>query len=177
MTDAPMPMTRRPWSVSLSAAGVLLLLVSLALPWVDVNVDRDVAGTNGMQEAIDLAIEAEYGSETPRGISLDDGPVLLVLLVLFVGLLVLHHRRGRRGRVLPILALVVAAVATLVGVGNIADVGATSDDLREILPVSIDVAIGLYVVVVGGVLAMAGAAVAIATAAPKSTTTTTTAMA
>lgn len=164
--------TRRPWAASpiafaLSAAAVLFLLLSLALPWVTVNVDDAAAEAAGMQGAIDVAIEQEYGSETPAGISLDDGPLLVIITVAFVALLALHYRRGRRGRGLPIAALVVAAIAALVGFGNIADVGSTSDDLAKVLPVSIDVAIGLYLTALGGALAIAGAAVTIAKAEAK----------
>lgn len=178
MTDAPSstntttPAERRmPWVTSplaffLSAAGVLALLIGLLTPWVDVVVDRG-EGSAELQAAIDVAIEEEYGSANPIGITLDDGPLVIVLSVAFVALLAIHHRRGRRGKALPIAAFVVAALLALVGIGNVGDVGDTSEQLQQRLPVSIDVAFGLYLTVVGGVLAMCGAAVATAKAEPK----------
>lgn len=165
MTEAALD-RRPPWVTSpiaffLSAAGVVVLVLSLLLPWVDVNVDAGEADAAGLQAAIDIAIEEEYGSETPSGLSLDDGPIVLVVTVAFVVVLAIHHRRGRRGRGLPIAATVLALLAAFIGISNIADVGSTSDDLQAVLPVSIDVAIGLYLTALGGLLAVAGAVVAI----------------
>lgn len=173
--EAPAPAVRQaPWATSplsffLSVAGVLALVIGLMTPWVDVVVDRG-EGDAQLQAAIDMAIEDEYGSANPIGITLDDGALVVVLSVAFLALLAIHHRRGRRGRGLPIAALMVAALLTLIGVGNVGDVGTTSDEVQTLLPVTIDVAFGLYLTVVGGVLAVCGGAIAAAKAEAKQPT-------
>lgn len=175
MTDAPITVPvsaerRVPWaswSVALVlSAGVLFVLAGLITPWADVRVDRTAASPE-LQVAIDRAIDEEYGSENPLGLTLDDGVLVIVLVAAYIAVLGLHHRRGRRGRGLPIGALAIAALLTLVGAGNVGDIADTSDGLGGALPVTIDAAIGLYLTIAGGVLTIVAAAVAIAKAAPK----------
>jgi hypothetical protein len=178
MTDAPIPAPvtigegRMAWTAAsialvLSAVGVLALVIGLFTPWVDVTVD-DVAGATELQAAIDAAIDAEYGSPSPIGLTLDDGALVIVFTLAFAALVALHVRKDRRGRALPIAALVTAAVLALIGFGNFSDIADTNDQLQLVLPVSITTSFGLYATALGGVLAMAGAAVAIVKAEPKS---------
>lgn len=161
-----MPWADAPLAFILGAVGILALAVGLLTPWVTVAVD-DVAGADELQAAIDVAIEEEYGSANPIGLSLDDGAMVIVFSVAFAALLALHLKRGRQGKGLPTAALVVASILALVGVGNVADIGDTNDQLQLLLPVSITVAFGLWATVIGGVLAMSGATIAIVKAEPK----------
>jgi hypothetical protein len=179
MTDAPLtaaPTTigertaslrTAPLALLLGAFGVVALLIGLLTPWVDVNVG-DVAGAADLQAAIDVAIEQEYGSANPIGITLDDGALVIVFTVAFAGLLALHAKRGQRGRRLPIAALVAAGVLAMIGIGNLGDIADTNSQLQLLLPVSITSSFGLYATVAGGVLAMAAATIAIVKAQPKS---------
>jgi hypothetical protein len=156
-----------PLALILSAVGVVAVLIGLFTPWASVTVG-DVAGASELQAAIDVAIEQEYGSPSPIGITLDDGMLVIVFAVAFAALLAFHVKREQRGRALPIAALLVAGVLALIGVGNLGDIADTNSQLQLLLPVSISAGFGLYATLTGGVLAMAGAVVAIVKAQPKS---------
>jgi hypothetical protein len=171
MTTEAVTESRLPWKTSplafvLGATAVLALLLGLVTPWVDVVVDR-ANGSTELLAAIDAEVEHEYGSNNPIGITLDDGPQIVVLVLVFAGLLALHQRRDRRGRGVPIGAFVAASLIAVSGIGNLTDIADKSDKVRAVLPVSLDTAFGLYLVVVGAVLAMCCAALATAQAQPK----------
>jgi hypothetical protein len=155
-----------PIALLLGAVAVLTLLIGLFTPWASVTVG-DVAGAADLQAAIDVAIEEEYGSPDPIGITLDDGALVIVFTVAFAALLAFHMKRGQRGRGLPVAALAVAGVLAMVGIGNLGDIADTNSQLQLLLPVSITASIGLWLTVAGGGLAMAGASLAILKAQPK----------
>lgn len=177
MTDASITTTidtserRLPWAAApiatiLGAVGVLALVIGLVTPWASVDVG-DVAGAADLRAAIDVAIEAEYGSATPNGLSLDDGMLVVVMTLGFIAAMAAHVARGRRGKALPITAVVLGVLLAFIGFGNVGDIQNTNDQLQLLLPVTISPAFGLFATIVGGVLATAGAGVAVAKAEPK----------
>lgn len=166
MTEHDTKATQAYWGRSavgfwLSAVGILALVIGLLTPWADIDVEQggDFETLSGL--AVLEEVQDEYGSESPSGLSLDDGKIVLLMLILFVALYVIHRLvRTQRGKGLPIAMIVVGAIALVTSFVNIGDIGDADDTVKAVgLPISFGVGIGLYLDVLGGVLATAGAAV------------------
>lgn len=140
----------------LTIAGIVVSLIGLFTPWVSVGGEGEVGSF------VDAAIEDEFGSENPIGITLDDGILAAVLLAGFVVVMVIHYSKIR-GRGLAITGIVLGAILAIIAVADIADINEKSDEL-EVFGASIDVGVGLYLSMVGGLLALAGAIAAAVTA-------------
>jgi len=112
--------------------GALLALIGSFLPWATVSVEG-------------------FGSESASGM---DGDGVITLIVALAAAAIAVFMKGR-GRMIGII--VAAGIIILVSIIDIADVNRAAGEIGDIPGVDTSVGFGLWLVLVGGVVALVGA--------------------
>lgn len=114
--------------------GAALIIVGVILPWVNVSL-------------------GEFGSVSVKGLDTDDGKIAIGIGVILAALGALMIAKRTRGVLLGvgIAALVLGAMQTLFSVINLTDISGEAGE-----SIGASVGIGLYVTLVGSLIALVG---------------------